>query len=83
MGIFIPIAIKTSVIFIHSIMPRDILEIIKKEHPISLGALPQQLQTIKEYIFVAFGLKNEKFYTIFNKYKKKKWWIRFIRFLPL
>ncbi|MHB1347734.1 MAG: AMP-binding protein [Candidatus Humimicrobiaceae bacterium] len=82
-GIFIPIVMKISVIFIHSIMPRDILETIKKEHPVSLGALPQQLQIIKEYILVAFGLKNEKFHAIFNKYKKKKWWIRFIRFQML
>ncbi len=82
-GLFIPVAIQLPVVFSHSMVPKDVLEIIKKERIIALGALPHQLKTIKDYIIQAYNLDTPKFKAVFEKYKKKKWYIRFLRFIPV
>ncbi len=82
-GLFIPVSIQLPVLFSFSMLPKDILEIIKKEKVIALGALPHQLKTLKHYIIQAYRLDSPRFKAIFEKYKKKKWWIRYLRFIPV
>ncbi|MBM3700668.1 MAG: AMP-binding protein [Actinobacteria bacterium] len=82
-GIFIPAAIQLNVIFPESMQPKDVLFAVKKERIIAIGALPQQLKTIKDYIVHTLGLDNAKFSSVFEKFKKKRWWIRLLRFIPL
>jgi len=82
-GLFVPIPIDLTVFFSYSMKPRDVLEIIKKERIIAVGALPHQLKTFKDYIMQAYNLDSPGFKAVFEKYKKKKWWIRFLRFFFL
>jgi long-chain acyl-CoA synthetase len=82
-GLFIPVALKLPVFFISGFEPRDIIGTIKRERIIALAALPQQLKILKDHIVTAFGLDTEKFKKIYEKFKKKRWWIRYIRFMAL
>lgn len=82
-GLFVPISIDLTVFFTHSMMPRDIFEVIKKERIVALGALPHQLKTIKDYMVDTYKLDSPRFRSVFEKYKNKKWWIRYLRFLAL
>jgi long-chain acyl-CoA synthetase len=80
-GLFIPASIGLPVFFTDSMEPRDILKTIKKERIIALSALPQQLKIIKDHIVDRYGLDSEYFRKTYERYKKKRWWIRYIRFL--
>jgi len=82
-GMFIPAAIQLNVMFSESMQPKDILYAVKKERIIAIGALPQQLKTIKDYIVHTFELDNAGFRSVYEKFKKKRWWIRLLRFIPL
>lgn len=82
-GLFIPASIGLSVFFTHSMEPGDIVRIIRKERIIALSALPQQLKIIKDHIVDKYRLDSESFKKIYEKYKRKRWWVRYIRFLPV
>jgi long-chain acyl-CoA synthetase len=82
-GLFIPVALKLPVFFISGFEPKNIIETIRREKIIALAALPQQLKILRDYIVAGFGLDTVKFKKIYGKYKKKRWWIRYIRFLPV
>jgi len=79
-GLFVPVSIDITVFFSHSMRPKDVFEIIKKERVIVLGSLPHQLKLFMEYIVDTYGLDKRRFKSVFEKYKKKKWWLRFLRF---
>jgi long-chain acyl-CoA synthetase len=81
-GLFIPVSIDLSVFFPLNKTPQDILRSIKHNKIIALAALPQQLKVLKDHIIDVYGLHLERFRKIYEKYKKKRWWIRYIRFLP-
>ncbi|MGM0366249.1 MAG: AMP-binding protein [Actinomycetota bacterium] len=82
-GLFVPISIDLTVFFSYSMMPKDIFEVIRKERIIAVGALPHQLKAIKDYMVDTYNLGTKEFRAVFEKYKKKKWWIRFLRFFLL
>jgi len=81
-GMFIPASIELSVFFSLNKKPRDILRAIRQNNIIALAALPQQLKVLKDHIVDTYGLDSERSRNTYEKYKKKKWWIRYIRFLP-
>jgi len=81
-GIFIPVSMGLSVFFSREQRPQDILAAVKNNRIIALAALPQQLKILKDHIIDIFALDSERSRNIYEKYKKKRWWIRYIRFLP-
>ncbi|MDD3520666.1 MAG: AMP-binding protein [Actinomycetota bacterium] len=82
-GIFIPLIIKSSVVYFNSIMPSEIIKAIKQEHIWILGILPRLLSILKNYIVSAFDLDNEKFQNKYNRLRNKKWQLRAILFFKL
>jgi long-chain acyl-CoA synthetase len=81
-GLFIPVSIGLSVFFSRDQKPHDILAAVKYDRIIAVAALPQQLKVLKDHIVNIFGLDSERSRNIYEKYKKRRWWIRYIRFLP-
>ncbi|MFC2159833.1 AMP-binding protein [Actinomycetota bacterium] len=82
-GLFIPASLGLPVFFTRSNMPSEIIKTIKKERIIALSALPQQLKLIKDHLIERLGLDTASFRKVFKKYKNRRWWIRFVRFLPI
>ncbi|MDD5658557.1 MAG: AMP-binding protein [Actinomycetota bacterium] len=82
-GIFIPLMIKSSVIFLNSINPEEILKAIKKEKICILGALPKLISLIKNRIVRKYGLDSDSFKMKYKRLRNIRWWIRFPLFLPL
>ncbi len=82
-GIFIPLMIGSSVVFLESVNPAEILRAIKEERIWVLGTLPKILELLKEHITRKFNLDSESFKRKFSRLKKIKWPIRFIAFLNI
>ncbi len=82
-GIFIPLMIGSSVVFMESINPAEILTAIRKEKIWILGTLPKILELLKDHITRKFNLRDEEFKKKFNRLKRIKWPIRFLAFLNI
>lgn len=82
-GIFIPLMIDSSVVFMESISPAEVLRAIKEEKIWILGTLPKILELIKGHITKKFNLDSEKFKKKYRMFKKIKWPIRFLAFLNI
>jgi long-chain acyl-CoA synthetase len=82
-GIFIPVMIKSSVVFMDSVNPAEIIKAIKEEKIWILGALPKILEIMKDYMIKKFNLESGKFKKKYEKLKKIKWPVRFIAFLNI
>jgi len=82
-GIFIPFMIESSVVFVDSINPAEILKAIKEEKIWILGTLPKILELLKDYMIKKFNLGSEKFKKKYERFKKIKWPLRFMAFLNI
>ncbi|MCE5329834.1 AMP-binding protein [bacterium] len=82
-GIFIPLMIGSSVVFLNSINPEEILRAIKKEKIWILGALPKLISMIKNYIVIKYKLNTEAFGRKYKRLRNVRWWIRFPLFLQI
>ncbi|HEY4696104.1 MAG TPA: AMP-binding protein [Candidatus Hydromicrobium sp.] len=82
-GIYIPLMIGSSVVFMSNVNPKEILRAIKEERIWILGTLPKILELIKDYIVRKFNLSSKKFERKYNKFKKIKWPLRFLAFLNI
>ena len=82
-GIFIPLMIGSSVVFLNSINPEEILKAIKKEKIWILGVLPKLASIIKNHIIKKYNLDSKSFKDKYKKVRNIKWWIRFVLFLGL
>lgn len=82
-GIFMPLITKMSVVFLDSILPKDILETIRQEKIWVLTSLPKILENLKGYIIYSLGLDNDRFRQKYKRFRKKKWWIRIFAFWPI
>jgi len=82
-GIYIPLMIRGSVVFMDNINPREILRAIKEERIWILGTLPRVLELLKDYIVRKFNLDSKKFKRKYERFKKIKWPIRLMAFLNI
>lgn len=82
-GIYIPLMIGSSVVFINSVNPTEIIRAVREERIWILGTLPKILELLKNYIIRDFNLDNKKFERKYNMFKKIKWPIRFLAFLNI
>jgi len=82
-GIYIPLMIGSSVVFINSVNPAEIIRAVREERIWILGTLPKILELIKNYIIRDFNLGSKKFERKYNIFKKIKWPIRFMAFLNI
>ncbi|MEA2016753.1 MAG: AMP-binding protein [Actinomycetota bacterium] len=82
-GIFVPFMIRSSVVFMDSVSPPEIIKAIKEEKIWILGALPKILELIKDYMIKKFNLESEKFKKKYDRFKKIKWPVRFTAFLNI
>lgn len=82
-GIYIPMMICGSVVFMSSISPRDIVKAVKEERIWILGTLPKVLELLRDYIVKNLDLGNRKFERKYNIFKKIKWPLRFLAFLNI
>ncbi len=82
-GIYIPLMIGSSVVFMDSVNPREIIRAVKEERIWILGTLPKILELLKDYIIRNFNLGNRKFERKYNIFKKIKWPFRFLAFLNI
>ena len=82
-GIFIPLMIGSSVVFLNSINPEEILRAIKKEKIWILGALPKLVSIIKNHIVTKYNLNSEAFRRKYKRLRNIRWWIRFPLFLQI
>ncbi len=82
-GIYIPLMIKSSVVYFNSISPSEILKAIKEEKIWILGILPKLLTLFKNYITSTFKLDNEKFKGKYERLRNKKWQLRALLFFGL
>ena len=76
-SIFIPLMIGSSVVFLNSINPEEILKTIKKEKIWILGALPKLVSIIKNHIINKYNLNTDSFKKKYKRLRNVKWWIRF------
>ena len=60
-GIYVPMIIGSSVVFMDSVNPRDIIRAVREERVWMLGTLPKILELLKEYIVKNFNLEGRKF----------------------
>ncbi|MBN1298723.1 MAG: AMP-binding protein, partial [Actinobacteria bacterium] len=79
-GIYTPIMINSSVIFMQGINPQRILKVIREEKIWILATLPKLLELLKEHIIEKLGLDNKDFRQLFERMKKFKWQLRLLRF---
>jgi len=82
-GIYIPIMIGSSVVFIDSVSPAEIIRTARKEKIWILGTLPKILELLKDYITKKFNLDSEEFQRKYNRFKKIKWPLRFLAFINI
>ncbi len=82
-GIYIPLMIKSSVVYFNSISPSEILKAIKEEKIWILGILPKLLTIFKKHITSRFHLDNEKFKRKYERLRNKKWQLRVLLFFGL
>lgn len=82
-GIYVPMMIGSSVVFIDSTNPRDIVKAVKGEKTWILGTLPKILELLKEYIVKKLDLQGEKFERKYDRFKRIKWPVRLIAFLNI
>lgn len=79
-GIYIPVMIDSSVVFINSVNPAEIIRAIKDERIWILGVLPRILEVIKDHIVKNYGLDGASFRKKYDFLRKIKWPLRFIAF---
>lgn len=82
-GIFVPILIGSSVVFMSRVSPKDIIRAIREEKIWMLGTLPKILELIKEYMVKNLNLQGKSFEKKYNRFKKYKWPIRLIAFFNI
>jgi len=82
-GIYVPMIIGSSVVFMDSVNPRDIIRAVREERVWMLGTLPKILELLKEYIVKNFNLEGRKFERKYNRFKKIKWPIRLLAFINI
>lgn len=82
-GIYIPLMIGGSVVFMDSVNPREIIRAVREERIWILGTLPKILELLKDYIIRNFNLGDKKFEWKYNIFKKIKWPFRFLAFLNI
>ena len=75
-GIFTPLMIGSSIIFTDNLSPQNILKVIKEEKIWILGLLPKLMEILKDYITAKFNLNSEKFRSLYQKTKPRRWQIR-------
>jgi len=82
-GIFIPLIIKSSVVYFNSLNPSDILKAIKQEKIWILGILPKLLSILKNHICVTYGLNSQSFIDKYQRLRNRKWPLRAVLFFGL
>jgi long-chain acyl-CoA synthetase len=82
-GIFVPAMIGSSVVFMNSINPAEIIKAAGEEKVWILGTLPRILEMIKDYITKKLNLNSEIFKKKYNRFKKIKWPLRFMAFMNI
>ncbi len=82
-GIYIPLMINGSIVFMDSINPVEILKAIRKERIWILGTLPKILEMLKDHITKKFNLDSEKFKKKYKRFQKIKWPLRFLAFINI
>lgn len=82
-GIFTPMMIGTSVMFTAVINPQQVLKVIKEEKIWILGTLPRLMEMIKDYIIEKYNLNSSGFLKKYNKWKIKRWQLRFVAFASI
>lgn len=82
-GIFIPIMIGSSIVFINNLTPQAILKAIREEKIWILAVLPKFLEILRDHIIKKFNLDTEKFRKKYEEMKKKNWRKRIFSFVGL
>lgn len=79
-GIFVPLMIGSSIVFINDLTPRAILKAIKEEKIWIVGLLPKFMEILKDYIVNKVVPDSEYFLEKIQKFKNRKWYYRFWAF---
>lgn len=82
-GIFVPVMIGSSVVFMNNINPAEIIKAIGEEKVWILATLPRILEMIKDYLTKKFNLGSERFKRKYKRFKKIKWPLRFMAFMNI
>jgi long-chain acyl-CoA synthetase len=75
-GVFTPLMIGSSIMFSDNLSPQNILKVIKEEKIWVLGLLPKLMEILKDYITIKFNLSSNKFKSIYQKTKPRRWQVR-------
>ena len=75
-GIFIPLMISSSVLFISNLNPQVVVKTIQKEKIWILGLLPKLMEMLKDYIIGKLNLDSKKFKKVYQKMRTKRWQLR-------
>ena len=75
-GIFIPLMIGSSVVFMSNQNPHAVIKTIREEKIWILGLLPKFMEILKNYIIGKLKLDSEKFMEKYRKMKTKRWQLR-------
>lgn len=79
-GIFVPLMVGSSVVFVSSLTPQAILKAIKEEKVWILGLLPKFMEILKDYIINKVVPDADSFQRKIQKFKARKWYFRFWAF---
>jgi len=82
-GIFVPLIIRSSIVYFNSLNPSEILKAIKQEKIWILGILPKLLSILKNHICVTYDLNNQRFMQKYKRLRNKKWPLRAVLFFGL
>jgi long-chain acyl-CoA synthetase len=75
-GIFIPLMISSSVVFMSNQNPHAVIKTIREEKIWILGLLPKFMEILKNYIISKPKLDSEKFMEKYQRMKTKRWQLR-------
>lgn len=82
-GVFIPVMIGGSVVFLDSLSPQKIIKTVKEERIWILALLPKFLDILRDYILSKYYPDDERFKKKFNIIRKWRWPFRLAAFLGL
>jgi len=75
-GIFIPLMIGSSVVFMSNQNPHAVIKTIREEKIWILGLLPKFMEILKNYVISKLSLDSKKFMEKYQKMETKRWQLR-------